>query len=148
MASQQQMKATADYLRSIGVDPDAALGSPPTLDSIQPERTDMPTFVGPVNPELEYFRANRTNTAEVKRLLEVDGYAVADQSIKLDGCSTPDDLTLVRRPDVGIAIERRRYEARRERRRGGIAGRHNGIPTTMRSPEQRTVRLPEDLKTA
>ena len=144
-----QARATAEYLKSLGLDPAAAMAPPPSLDTLAPEQADGPRWVGAVNPELEYFRATKANAAEVRSLLAHEGYTVlGDQSVRYDGCSDENDIILVRRREVGVAIEKRRYAQRCARRRGAIKPvRRDGYETSQ-SVTSRPVRMPADFDQA
>lgn len=143
-----QAAATAEYLRSIGLDPTAAMAAPPRLESLKPERAEGPVFVGAVDPDLEYFRATRKNPVELRGLIDNEGYTVVPDGVRYDGCSDENDVILARRKDVRVALERRRLAQRTARRRGAVQPqRREGYQTTS-ATATRHVRMPADFDQA
>ncbi len=109
----------AALFERIGVDPEKALGAPPTIDQVSTAPARAVEWVGKVNPEYEYYRASSMNDVELSLKLETEGYVACADEVTLAGCSTSNDVILMRRRDTAIAIEREQ-EAARERARMGI----------------------------
>lgn len=146
-AEAEPRNPTADYLASIGINPASALAAPPSIDAIQHRPDAGPSWSGPTEPHLEYFRAVRNNPREVRQLIEEQGFVVEQTGkIALTGCSNSNDLILVRQAAVGVELERKARVRRQQRRAGGVANRYgdDGAEGSFRfrSEQQRNIQMP------
>ncbi len=141
----EQLKA---LFERIGVNPDKALGAPPTIDQLSSSPARVVEWVGKVDPQFEYYRASSMNEQELALKLETEGFVACDEEVKLAGCSTSNDVILKRRRDVAQKVEREQEQARERARMGivegpGVGNKGPETVTTQRRSATRRVEIHE-----
>ncbi|MBT9557896.1 MAG: hypothetical protein IV100_17805 [Myxococcales bacterium] len=150
----QTENPTIAYLKSIGLD-ESAMAAPPKVTELKPPQRQTFRFRGKIDPELQYFRASRSNPQELAQLIKNDGWRITENAVELDGVKTDADVILARRRDTAAEIERRDKAQRESIRRrstrstqtfGGAFSEPQAVDETMTPGGKRAVPKPRNDK--